>query len=229
VRQILADSGVVIDPTTKQASIRPEVNDPTRINQSKVQAAATGWNTLVNTTIPTVTARTTQKVKQQQSVPWTANLATDYRFRETFLRGVRLGIGVNLRGPQVVGNRGGDTIRDPANPNNRIDDPRYDATSWVYAKGYYQGTGTVSYTLRLKNPRSYIPKSIQFDLTIENLFGRKAPIYGYTSTGGQNVATNGVIPVPNDGTLNDPSSYSVPGNFFYLNPRNFTLSATMNF
>ena len=229
IRQILADSGVVIDPRTNQASINPAVNDPTRINQTKVQAAANGWNTLVNTTIPTVTARTSQKVKQQQSVPWTANLATDYRFRETFLRGVRLGIGVNLRGPQVVGNRGGDTIRDPANPNNRIDDPRYDATSWVYAKGYYSGTATASYTLRLKNPRRYVPKSIQFDLTVENLFGRKAPIYGYTSTGGQNVATNGVILVPNDGTLNDPSSYSVPGNFFYLNPRNYTLSATMNF
>jgi hypothetical protein len=229
VRQILADSGVVIDPKTNQASINPAVNDPTKINQTKVQAAANGWNTLVNTTIPTVTARTTQKVLQQQTVPWTANLATDYRFREGYIRGVRLGLGVNFRGPQVVGNRGGDTIRDPSNPNNRIDDPRYDATSWVWAKGYLSGTGTVSYTWRFKQPRQYFPKSIQFDLTIENLFGRKAPIYGYTSTGGQNVATNGVIPVPNDGTLNDPSSYSVPGNFFYLNPRNYTLSATLNF
>jgi hypothetical protein len=43
------------------------------------------------------------------------------------------------------------------------------------------------------------------------------------------VATTGLILVPNDGTLNDPSSHGVPGNFFYLNPRNFTLSATMNF
>jgi hypothetical protein len=156
-------------------------------------------------------------------------VATDYRFREGLIRGVRLGVGVNFRGPQVVGNRGGDTIRDPNNPNNRIDDPRYNSTSWVWAKGYYSGTGTVSYTWRFKQPRQYFPKSIQFDLTIENLFGRKAPIYGYTSTGGQNVATNGVIMVPNDGTLQDPSSYSVPGNFFYLNPRGYTLSATMNF
>jgi hypothetical protein len=78
-------------------------------------------------------------------------------------------------------------------------------------------------------PGADVPKSIQFGLTVENLFGRKSPIYGYSSTGGQNVATNGVILVPDDGTLNDPSSYSAPGNFFYLNPRSFTLSATMNF
>ena len=96
VRQILADSGVIIDPTTKQAAINPAVNDPTRINQTRVQAAANGWNTLVNTTIPTITARTTQKVLQQQTVPWTANLATDYRFRETLVRGLRLGVGVNV-------------------------------------------------------------------------------------------------------------------------------------
>ncbi|MBL9211904.1 MAG: TonB-dependent receptor plug domain-containing protein [Opitutaceae bacterium] len=227
VRQILSDAGVLIDPATNQAFINPAVDDPTKINQSRVQAAANGWNTLVNTTIPAVTARTGQKVAVLQSVPWTANLATDYRFRQGPFQGLRLGVGVNLRGPQVVGNRGADTIRNPNNPTQRIDDPRYDATSWVRAKGYYSGTGTVSYTWRIKNPRRYVPRSIQFDLAIENLFGRKAPIYGFTSTGGQN--TNGTNLVPNDGTLDDPSSYSVPGNFFYLNPRNFSLSATMNF
>lgn len=229
VRQILADAGVVIDPNTKQASIRPEVDNPTMINQTRVNAAVNGWNNLQNTTIPSISTRTTRKVLQQQTVPWTANFASDYRFREGIVRGLRLGLGVNFRGPQVVGNRGGDTIRDPANPNNRIDDPRYDATSWVWAKGYYQGTGTMSYTWRIKNPKRYFPKSVQFDLHVENLFNRKKPIYGYTSTGGQNVATNGVLMIPNDGTLSDPSSHSVPGNFFYLNPRNFTLSATMNF
>jgi hypothetical protein len=229
VRQILNDAGVIINPTTRQASINPAVDDPTRINQTRVQAAVNGWNTLQNTTIPTITARTTQKVLQQQTVPWTANFASDHRFRETFLRGLRVGLGVNFRGPQVVGNRGGDTIRDPANPNNRIDDPRYDATSWVWAKGYYAGTGSLSYTWRLKSRSRYVPKSIQFDLHVDNLFGRTKPIYGYTSTGGQNVATNGVLLVPNDGTLNDPSSYSVPGNFFYLNPRNYSLTASMNF
>ena len=48
--------------------------------------------------------------------------------------------------------------------------------------------------------------------------------------GGQN--TNGTNFVPNDGPeaiTSDPSRKSVPGNFFYLNPRNFTLSARMDF
>lgn len=227
VRQILADAGVLIDSTSKQAFINPAVNDPTLINQTRVQAAADGWNTLVNTTIPAITARTTQKVAVLQSVPWTANLATDYRFRAGPLRGLRLGAGVNARGPQVVGNRGADTIQNPNNPSQRIDDPRYDATSLVRAKGYYSATGTLSYTWRLKETRRYVPKSVQFDLHIENLLGNNDPIYGFTSTGGQN--TNGTILVPNSGSLSDPSSYSVPGNFFYLNPRNYSLSATLNF
>jgi len=58
-------------------------------------------------------------------------------------------------------------------------------------------------------------------------FGRKAPIYGFTNTVGRN--TNDTNLVLNDGPRDDPSSRSVPGNFFYLNPRNFSLSATMYF
>jgi hypothetical protein len=82
-------------------------------------------------------------VAEIHSVPWSANMATDYRFRR----------------PQFIGNRGGDTIRDPNNLNLAIDDPRYDAISWVEAKGYYSATGTMSYTLRLKESRRWLPKT----------------------------------------------------------------------
>ncbi|MSU65300.1 MAG: Plug domain-containing protein [Opitutus sp.] len=226
VRQILADGGVIINPQTKQASINPAVNDPTRINQTVADAAVNGWNDLVNSTIPNTEIRGKQRVVASQSVPWTANVATDYRLRAGPLQGLRLGLGVNLRGPQNVGSRVSDTIRDPNNPALAIDDPKYDALSWINAKGYYTTTGTMSYIWRLKDSRRYFPKTVQFDFSIDNLLNRRAPIYGSTQ-GSHN--TSDTVFVPNDGTLSDPSRRSVEGNFTILNPRNFTLSAKMDF
>ena len=226
VRQILADGGIQIDASTQQASIRPEFNDPTKINLANAEAAVNGWNGLVNTTIPSITSRGKQRVKVLQSVPWSANIATDYRFRTGPLNGLRLGLGANIRADQYVGNRGGDTIRDPKDPTKAIDDPSVDATSWVKAKGYHTATASLSYTVRLKEARRFTPKSIQFDLSIDNLLDRRAPLFGSTQ-GSHN--TSDTVFVPRDGTLSDPSRVSVPGNFSYLTPRNFTLTAKMDF
>jgi hypothetical protein len=226
VRQILADGGIIINPQNQQAAINPALNDPARINQDRANAAVNGWNTLVNTAYPNTRARAAQKVVTTQSVPWTANVATDYRFRTGPLQGLRLGVGVNIRAPQYIGNAGGNTIRDPNNPNQAIDDPRYGPLSWVEGDGYYATTGTASYTLRLKESRRFLPKTIQFDLSIDNLHGRKDVVYGSTQ-GSHN--TSDTLFVPNDGTLQDPSRHVVPGNFQYLSPRNWTLSAKMDF
>ena len=242
VRQILADGGILINPANNQASIDPAVNDPTKINQDRANAAVNAWNDLVNNTAPQTAAASTKYNAVLQTVPWTANFATDYRFRQGPLAGLRAGIGINMRGPQFVGNRGSDTARNPNNPTATVPylgDGVYGVAGskennapfeWVKSPGYTQVTGTLSYTVRLKDTRRFVPKSIQFDLSIENLNGRNSPIYGYTSTGGQNTA--GTNFVPNDGPTaitSDPSRKSVPGNFFYLNPRNFTLSAKMDF
>ncbi len=78
----------------------------------------------------------------------------------------------------------------------------------------------------MKDSRRFLPKRIQFDLAVSNLLNKTAPIYGY-STGSQN--TSETVFVPRDGTLSDPSRRSVGGNFFYLDPRNFTLTAKMDF
>jgi outer membrane receptor for ferric coprogen and ferric-rhodotorulic acid len=225
-RQILGDAGIVINPTTQQASINPSLNDPTRINQTKVQAAVDGWNNLVNTVIPTTNLRTTQKDRVTQSVEWTGNLATDYRFSRGPLRGLRAGIGVNYRGGQVVGNRGGDTIVDPSNPANAIDDPTVDALTPLISPGYYKTTANFSYTYRLKESRRFVPKTIQFDLAIDNVLNRKKPVYGFTS-GAQN--TGATVFIPRNGSLSDPSRYTVPGNFGYLVPRNYTFSARLSY
>ena len=50
--------------------------------------------------------------------------------------------------------------------------------------------------------------------------------YGY-STGSQN--TSETVFLPRSGDLSDPSRISVPGNVFYMEPRNFTLTARMEF
>ena len=226
VRQILADGGIIINAQNQQAAINPAVNDPSRINQDRANAAVDGWNNLVNRAYPETRARAGQKVVSSQAVKWTANVATDYRFRAGPLQGLRLGMGVNIRGPQYIGNRGSDTIRDPNNPNVAIDDPRYDPLSWIMGDGYYAATGTASYVLRLKESRRFLPKTIQFDLSIDNLLNRKEVIYGSTQ-GSHN--TSDTVFVPNDGTLQDPSRRSVEGNFQILNPRNWTLSAKMDF
>jgi hypothetical protein len=229
VVKILNEGGVRISPATGQAFIDPALNDPSRLNLERAEAAVEGYNALVNTTIPTISARGRERVAVLQSVPWTANFATDYRFRAGPLQGLRLGLGLNFRGPQKVGNRGADTIRDPNNPANAVDDPRYDTTSWVEARGYVTSTFTSGYSLRLPENRRLVPRALHFDLTIENLEGRNGPIFGYTSNTVPGQNTNATNFRPNDGTLQDPSRYSVPGNFFYLNPRNFLLSVKMEF
>jgi outer membrane receptor protein involved in Fe transport len=241
-RQILEDGGIAINPANNQAAIKPEFNDPSKINLERAEAAVTAWNNLVNTVQPSARARPDKLNAVLQNVPWTANFATDYRFRRGVFNGLRAGIGIQMRGPQFVGNRSGDTARNPNNPATTVPylgggvygpagtKENTSAFEWVKSAGYTSVTGTMSYTVRLKESRRLIPKTVTFDLSIENLNGRDSPIYGFTSTGGQN--TNGTNFVPNDGPeaiTSDPSRKSVPGNFFYLNPRNFTLSARMDF
>jgi len=226
MRSILADGGVLIDPATNLAFINPAVDDPTKINQVNAQAAVAGWNDLQSSTIPQMTALSKLRANTLGSSEYMANLATDYRFRGGKLNGLRVGIGLNYRGGAVAGNKSLDTIRDPANPARAIDDPAYTAADDVIGDSYITTTGTLSYTVNLSQSRRYMPKRIQFDLAVSNLLNVRRPIYGY-STGSQN--TSETVFVPRDGTLSDPSRKSVGGNFFYFDPRNFTLSAKMDF
>ncbi|MSU64977.1 MAG: hypothetical protein EXS38_02480 [Opitutus sp.] len=226
MRQILADGGILLDARTNQAFVNPALNDPTKINQLNAQAAADGWNDLQGNTIPNMTAISKLRANALGSSQYMANLATDYRFRGGRLDGLRVGIGLNYRGGAVAGNRNLDTIRDPKNPAQAIDDPTVDAADDIIGDSYITTTGTLSYTLTLKDSRRFVPKRIRFDLAVSNLLNIRRPIYGY-STGSQN--TSETVFVPRDGTLSDPSRRSVGGNFFYFEPRNFTLSAKMDF
>ncbi|MDP3071679.1 MAG: TonB-dependent receptor plug domain-containing protein [Opitutaceae bacterium] len=216
-RQILADAGILID-ANNDAFINPALNEPTKINQQRVQAAVNGWNNLIDTVIPNTTGLVPQE--SQGSSRWVGNLATDYRFQSGRLKGLRVGAGLNYRGGQVVGYRGSDTIVNPANPATAIDDPSVDAGTSVYAPSYYRGVASLSYSFKLKEGRS-----LQLDLNIDNLFNRRAPIYG--SSGGV-VGTSATNLRPRT-DISSPARVTVPGNLSYLIPRNYTLSAKLNF
>ena len=223
-RQILADAGILID-ANNDARINPVLDDPTKINQTKVQAAVDAWNTLQDVTIPGTIGR-----KSQQgggSTPWTVNFATDYRFRSGFARGLRIGAGVNYRSGAVVGYRTSDTITDPNNPANAIDDPTVDEATSVFGNDTYKVTGTFSYTYRFKESgRRLAPKTIQFDLVIDNLLNNREANYAFSSSSATTAYT---LLVPRNGDWTQPARTTVAGTPTYFMPRNFMLSAKMSF
>lgn len=225
MRQILADAGVVID-ASNDARIPDNLNDPTKINVTKVQAAVDAWNTLQDVTIPGLTGQVPKPTGGMTK--WTGNIATDYRIRTGPLRGLRLGGGAQYRSGQVIGFKTGDTIRDPNNPNVAIDDPTVDGTTPVIAAGYIKAVASMSYTVRLKeSARRIAPKSITFDFNVDNLFDESDVIYGNINDTVQTGVTNFRPRVGED--ITSPARRTVPGNFGYIAPRSYTFSAKLNF
>lgn len=228
-RQILADTGILINPANNQAYINPALDDPTMINQTRVQPVVNAWNDLQNNVIPSISGNLSAKQKVFGQTPVVGNIATDYRIRTGKFRGLRFGVSMNYRGKQYVGNRGADTLPDPSNPLAEIDDPKVDAFTMVEAPSWYRTSGTLSYTMRLNEGRRFAPKTIQFDLVIDNLTNRNVPMYQLTGTGTSNSTSAGAIQVPIGGDITKPGRTSIPGNVSYPTPRNLMLSAKLNF
>jgi hypothetical protein len=216
-RQILADAGVLIS-AGNVASINPALNDPNLINQGRVNSAVNAWNNLQINTIPNLSAQLPQLALG--SAEYVGNIATDYRFASGPVKGLRLGAGVNYRGGQVVGYRGSDTIRDPNDATRAIDDPTVNSGDAVIAPSYYKTVASLSYTFKFKKGRS-----LQLDINIDNVLNRREPVLGSSNAAS---GTGVTILVPRSG-LNNPERVTVPGNIFYLIPRNYTLSAKYNF
>jgi outer membrane receptor for ferric coprogen and ferric-rhodotorulic acid len=227
VRKILADGGILINASTNLASINPAVNDPTLINIQRAEAAVNGWNGLVNNTIPLTLEQNAMRTPELGSTDrWMWNIATDYRFRSGRLNGLRTGLALNYRPGHVAGRKSGDTIVNPNNPAQAIDDPAVNASNPIYGSSYYMTKLTFAYTLNLKETRRFMPRAIHFDLVVDNVFNDKDAQFGY-STGSQN--TSEQVFLPRNGQLSDPSRYSAPGNVFYMDPRTYTLTARMEF
>src|SRR5581483_2202144 len=114
-------------------------------------SAVTAWNALQTSVFPNMV---TGRQKLAGAVEQTANLGTDYTFHEGTLHGLTVGFGLHYRGRMVVGYRGSDTIVNPNNPTQAIDDPTVDAYTSVFTKPYTTEDARFAYTWKLKNSRS---------------------------------------------------------------------------
>ena len=119
---------------------------------------------------------------------------------------------VRYRGRAVIGNRGADTMVNPANPAQAIDDPKVNAFTIVYAPGYWVAAATVGYNWRVS-----AKTQIRFNLSIDNLLDDAKPRYIST------------ILRPPGGDVTNPSRVTTPNNFWYQTPRSYTLAATVPF
>lgn len=206
LRQILTDTGVLIDPATQVAALDTSV--PTNLRSPDAATVASSWNALQ-------TLRSNLVVGQQEvtRLPLhSVNLFNDYTFRTGRLKGLKVGGGFNYRGRQAIGYRGADTIANPANPITAIDDPAAGPEDPVYCHGYTTVTAVLGYNFK-PTPKF----SVQLDLKIDNLLDYSDPLY--TST----------LQRPLDGNLAQPARVATPSKFYYLVPRNYSLSASVKF
>lgn len=155
---------------------------------------------------------TDERQKLDRLVERTANVFTDYTFRTGPLKGLRIGAGLNYRGKMVIGYRGGDTIEDPNNPGLAIDNPLVGPLDVVYQPAYTIATATINYNWRINRKISVI-----LNLRVANLFDYNKPIYF------------GSISRPVNGDLGSPARTMTPVNYRYIAPRNYTLTATLQF
>ena len=204
-RLIMADAGIKIDDNNV-ASLDTSV--PAALRPPDSNSALAQWNAFQAAKRGLVTGR--QKVTGV--VEFTANMFTDYTFKRGFLKGLKVGAGVNYRGRQVIGNRGADTIRNPSNPAAAIDDPAVDAYTPVYRDPYSLVTATFAYSFKL--PKS---KRLNLNLKIDNVLNEDDPVYVST------------VMRPPNGDVTNPARVTTPGFYSYIMPVNYTLSATVRF
>lgn len=205
-KTIAQDAGVRVDASnnaTVDASIPAD-------QRPDAEAAADAYNTIFTSYRNLNIARSTG-VNQPLY-----KFFGDYTFQEGRLRGVRLGAGVQYRGREIIGNRGADTIVDPANPARAIDDPSRSVNTPLYTpKGDYTITATFGYLWRFNN------RNIQLNLVINNLLNDRT-VYWTTSTNG--AATSALR--PRDGNYASPARETVPVGFGSKAPISYNLSAS---
>lgn len=201
LRQIVQDAGGLID-ANNLATLDTSV--PVDRRSPDVNSAVNNWNTLIAARAGIVSG--TVVTQDTQS----ANLFVDYTIPEGRLKGLRMGLGGRYRGRTVIGNRGADTIVNPANPAQAIDDPDVSGYTPIFAPGYWLGTATLGYNWRVNKKRS-----IAINLRVENLFDESDVVYINT------------ILRPRNGDVTNPSRVSTPNAFWYQMPRSYTLSVTV--
>ena len=206
-RLILQDVGGKVDSNnvaTVDASIPANVRSP------DVDAAVNAYNTIFTAYNNLNLSRTTGNNQHLYKA------FGDYTVQEGRARGLRFGLGVQYRGREVIGNRGADTIVDPANPTRAIDDPNRSVNTPLFTpKGDMTVTTTLGYLWRINR------RNIQLNLVINNLLNDRT-IYWTTSTNG--AATTALR--PRDGNYNSPARETVPVGFGLKQPTSFNFSAS---
>ncbi|HEY0944575.1 MAG TPA: hypothetical protein VGD81_04880 [Opitutaceae bacterium] len=206
LRQIVLDAGAAIDAA---GTATVDTNVPVARRSPDVSAAVAAWND-----IQTFKAANTPHAVTPTNLPdRTANLYTDHRLgREGLLAAFRIGAGVQYIGRRIIGNRGADTIVDPANPARAVDDPSVDARTPVYRTSYYTVLAGLAFQHRLRHGAL-----LSANLTVSNLLDEERLIYIGT----------GLRPLGGD--LARPDRVTVPTSFVYLQPRSWTLSVSLEF
>lgn len=137
------------------------------------------------------------------------NVYGTYSFVRGPLKNLEVGAGANYRGERKVGNRDARILYGTNSPT--ATQSRDAAFAYLYAPRTVEASMHASYTYRLANRRS-----VRLQLNVTNLLDNRDLVttnYGVYNTGG--IAAN---------PLNQTNS-----GFYYLNPRKFTLSTTVNF
>jgi hypothetical protein len=200
-RQILGDAGV--DVVNGQAVLRAGTTGQNSPDSGGVLSSYNQMHEIARNL-------TAAEQKVARLVEGTGNIFTDYTVREGLLKNVRFGVGLNYRGKEIIGYRGGDTIR--TGPTTAVDDPDVDATTPVYRDPYSLWTGVLGYTFRV-NPKI----RVKLDLRVSNLLNEDMLLY-YTTT-----------QRPPGGDITNPSRVATPSQFSFIVPRNYTLTATVSF
>jgi hypothetical protein len=203
LKQILGDAGVNVGAD----NVAVFASGTTTANSPDATSARDSWNGLIQTLQNTTVGY--QKVARLNEV--TGNLFSDYTIQSGRFKNVRFGGGVNYRGREVIGFRGADTIRNPANPTGVIDDPSVDAFTPVYRPSYYTATAVFGYSRRI------FDYPVRFDLRVENLLDEDVPLYYNT------------VQRPLGGDLSNPGRVATPNLFSYITPRNFMFTMSVSF
>ncbi|HVW20802.1 MAG TPA: TonB-dependent receptor plug domain-containing protein [Opitutaceae bacterium] len=205
MRQVLSDVGVALD-TNSVASVDTTI--PINQRSPDVASAVSAWNDLQSQLRNMVTGSQPLSLMMR----FTANFYTDYRIPSGILKGLRLGGGVNLRGRQVIGYRGADTIQDPNNPNAAIADPKASPYTTVETKPYYLAVATLKYSWKLNRHLA-----ADADLFVDNLLNNR-DVHYYATT-----------QRPPGGDVTNPARVATPSTYSYQIPRTVTFSVSVHY
>lgn len=207
--QILTDAGGVINSSTGTAAPPTGYAGDNESQGREATKASNAYNAIFANV-----ANFVINPRRTTTSPQTLNVFTDYTFSQGLLKNLKLGVGANWRGKRVVGYRGGDSIVNPANPAQSIDDPSVNGYTEVWAPGSTLMTATVGYSWKLSKGRSF-----RVDLRISNLLDEDDVIWTDTTS----------LLRPKGGDFTTPARETVYNAYAYQVPRSYSVTARFSF